>query len=63
MTLRVSVNMTLIGESDRRIIATRRFSIETTVMSDDTPSLIAGFNSATQAILQEAVHWTISTAG
>ena len=63
MTLRVSVNMTLIGETDRRIIATRHFSVETTVASDDTPTIIAGFDSATRSLLQQAVIWTINTAG
>ena len=63
MTLHVSVNMTLIGETDRRIIATRRLSVETTVASDDTPALIAGFDSATRSLLQQAVIWTINTAG
>lgn len=63
MTLRVSVNMTLIGETDRRIIATRRFSVETTVMSDETRAIVAGFDAATRRVLEEAVVWTISTAG
>lgn len=62
MTLRVSVNMTLIGETDRRIIATRRFSVETTVASDDTPAIIAGFDSATRSLLQDAVKWTLANA-
>lgn len=63
MTLRVSVNMTLIGETDRRIIATRRFSVETVVPSDDTPTIIAAFDTATRRLLQDAVLWTIRTAG
>lgn len=63
MTLRVSVNMTLIGETDRRIIATRRFSVETVVLSDDTPTIIAAFDTATRRLLQDAVLWTIKTAG
>jgi cholesterol transport system auxiliary component len=63
MTLRVSVNMTLIGETDRRIIATRRFSVETTVASNDTPAIIAGFDSATRSLLQDAVKWTLANAG
>lgn len=62
MTLRVSVNMTLIGETDRRIIATRRFTVETTVASDDTPAIIAGFDSATRSLLQDAVKWTLANA-
>lgn len=63
MVLRVSVTMTLIGESDRRIIATRRFSAETPVASDDTSALIAAFDNTTRSILEQAVGWTTHLAG
>ena len=63
MTVRISVIMTLIGETDRRIIATRRFTAQNPVPSNETRAIIAGFDSALRDILQEAVLWTINTAG
>jgi cholesterol transport system auxiliary component len=50
--------MTLIRESDRRIVASRRFSATETVGSDDTRTLVAAFDRTMQGILQEVVTWT-----
>lgn len=63
MSVNVSVMMTLIGETDRRIIATRRFVANVEVPSDSTPAIVAGFDSAMRKILQDAVRWTIAQAG
>lgn len=58
--VRVSAMMTLIRESDRQIIATRRFSVTTPVPTDDTLSLVRGFDAATRQFLEEVVVWTRS---
>jgi cholesterol transport system auxiliary component len=63
VTIRVSAVLTLIRESDRRIVASRRVVAVETVASDDTPVLVAGFDRALQAVLRETVAWTRSTAG
>lgn len=55
--IRISIMMTLIRESDRRIVATRRFSATETVGSDDTLILVGGFDRAMQNVLQEVVAW------
>jgi cholesterol transport system auxiliary component len=56
-TIKVSMMMTLIRESDRRIVAARRFSATETVDSDDTLTLVGGFDRALQKVLQEVVAW------
>lgn len=56
--IRITMMMTLIRESDRRIVATRRFSTTETVGSDDTTALVGGFDRATQSLLREIVTWT-----
>lgn len=61
-TVRISAMMTLIRESDRRIMASRRFASEATVATDDTLALVSGFDRAMQSVLQEAVQWTIAQA-
>jgi cholesterol transport system auxiliary component len=63
LAVKVSVMMTLIRESDRRIVATNRFASTVTVASDKTLDLVAGFDAALQIILQEAVQWTRAQAG
>lgn len=57
--IRISMMMTLIRESDRRIISSRRFSATETVGSDDTLTLVSGFDRALQGVLQEIVAWTV----
>lgn len=55
---RIGVMMTIIRESDRQIIAARPFTASANVASDDTATVVAGFDSALQAVLREAVQWT-----
>ena len=62
-TVKVSVMMTLIRESDRRIVASRRFAGTATVGSDDTLAIVDGFDRALKAILLEAHLWTKTQAG
>jgi cholesterol transport system auxiliary component len=56
--IRISMMMTLIRESDRRIVAARRFATTETVSSDDTQTLVAGFDRALVRVLQDVVVWT-----
>lgn len=63
VTVRVSVMMTLIRESDRSIVASRSFSAATTVTTDGTLALVGGFDSAVKSVLGEAVNWIKSQAG
>jgi len=63
LTIRISAMMTLIRETDRQIVGSRRFAATATVVSDDTLSLVSGFDSALQTILRDAVAWTRAEAG
>jgi cholesterol transport system auxiliary component len=56
--VRISLMMTLIRESDRRIVASRRFSASETAGSDDTQVLVGAFDRALQRLLQDIVVWT-----
>lgn len=62
LNVRVAVMMTLIRESDRRIIASRPFASTVTVASDDTLVVVDGFDRALQAVLTDAVNWTRAQA-
>lgn len=62
LTVRIGAAMTLIRESDRQIVATRRFAASASVASDDTLAVVNGFDSAMQALLREVVIWTRSQA-
>ena len=62
ITVRVSVMLTLIRESDRRILATRRISVAETAASDATTVVVGAFDSALQTVLREAVLWTRAQA-
>jgi cholesterol transport system auxiliary component len=62
LTIRISAMMSLIRESDRRIVATRRFTATAQVVSDDTDSIVRGFDSAMQPLLRDVVDWTRAQA-
>jgi cholesterol transport system auxiliary component len=55
--VRITLMMTLIRESDRRIVASRRFSTSETAASDDTQVLVSAFDRALQSVLEEIVGW------
>lgn len=63
VTLRISMLVTLIRESDRRIVASHKFSATNVVASDDTATIVAGFESVIPALLTETVLWTTSRTG
>jgi len=54
---RILLQMTLIQESDRAIVATRRIAATTGVTSDTTMALIAGMDRTMQEVLAQAVAW------
>lgn len=58
LIVRIGVMMTIIRESDRQIIAARPFVASANIASDDTAAVVAGFDSALQTVLREAVQWT-----
>lgn len=62
LTVRVSAMMTIIRESDRRIVASRHFVAAAATASDDGKSVVAGFDTATRALLAEVVDWTRAQA-
>ena len=62
VTVKVEAMMTVIRESDRRIVAARRFAASVAVSGDKTPDIVAGFDRALQTVLQEAVGWTNAQA-
>ena len=62
LTVRVGVMATLIRESDRRIVASRRFAATASVASDDTLAVVRGFETATQTLLSDVVVWTRTQA-
>ena len=58
LVIRIALMMTIIRESDRQIIAARPFTASASVALDDTAAVVAGFDSALQTVLREAVQWT-----
>ena len=62
-TVKIGMLMTIIRESDRRIIASRRFAATEVVASDTVPDIVAGFDRVLQRLLGEAVLWTGQQAG
>lgn len=61
--VKVSLMLTLIRESDRRIVASRRLAASETLGSDDTQALVAAFDRVLQVVLRDAVRWTAGQAG
>lgn len=58
LIVRIGVMMTIIRESDRQIVAARPFTASANVASNETVAVVAGFDSALQTVLREAVQWT-----
>jgi cholesterol transport system auxiliary component len=55
--IRISLQTTLIRESDRSIAGTRRFDATVASSSDSTVALIAGLDEAMQSVLGDVVGW------
>lgn len=56
-TIRIGLMMTLIRESDRSIIGSRRFTATETVGSDATRTLVGAFDRALRTVLRDVVLW------
>lgn len=54
---RLSMQLTLIRESDRAIAGTRRFDTSGAVATDTTVALVAGLDVAMQSLLGDAATW------
>lgn len=63
VTVRVGMMMTIIRETDRRIVASRRFAATEVVASDATGDIVGGFDRVVQRLMAEAVAWTVQQAG
>lgn len=55
--IHISLQMTLIRETDRSILGARRFGATVATTSDDSLVLIAGLDEAMQAVLADIVGW------
>lgn len=62
ITVRISVMLTLIRESDRRILATRRISVAEPAASDRTSVVVNAFDRALKEVLRETVLWARTAA-
>ena len=56
--VRINIMATLIREADRSIVASRRFSANDAVRSDETRSMVEGFDRALHRVLPKLVAWT-----
>lgn len=56
----ITLHMTLIRESDRAILATRRITASLPATSDSTLAIVAGFDAAMQVVLAETVTWLVA---
>jgi cholesterol transport system auxiliary component len=57
----IVVRIIKVGRSD--IVATRDFHQESPAARNDIPSVVAAFNQASGAVLEEIAGWTLRTAG
>lgn len=57
--VRVALNVTLVREEDRRLVASRRFDHTAMAPSAATLDLVAAFDVATRAMLAGVVDWTL----
>lgn len=62
-TARVAVSVTIVRESDRRIVGTRRIEQVAGAASNDTLALVSAMDTAMAAALREAVGWTLAQMG
>jgi len=58
LTVRITAMVTLIRESDRSIVAARRFTASAVAPTNDTVTLVRAFDTATRALQDEVVPWT-----
>lgn len=59
----VRLNLTLVRDFDRALVASRRFEATVPLASTEPLSVAAAFNSAMAAILRDATRWTVAGMG
>jgi cholesterol transport system auxiliary component len=59
-TVRIGIAVTLIDETDRRVLAGRTFVQTATATSDQTLTLVNAFDAAMVQILGSVVRWTVA---
>lgn len=59
-TVRIRVILTLVRDSDRRVIGTRTFERVAQTSSESNLALISAFNAAMTPLLAEATAWTVN---
>lgn len=59
---RVSLNVQLVDDRSRRVMANQNFSGEVPTTSLDQPTVVAALNAALDALLQQIVAWTAARA-
>jgi cholesterol transport system auxiliary component len=63
VTTRVRLTVRLVRESDAAILASRTFQRTAAAASTETLDVVASFNAATSAILQEVTGWVLGRLG
>lgn len=62
VTVRVRLTASLLRDADARLVATRRFEQRVGVPTEASPDIVAAFDAATTAVLQELTSWTVAVA-
>jgi cholesterol transport system auxiliary component len=57
--VRVRFSLSIVSESDRRIISTRQFEATAAAETDDTAALVNAFHTAVSEILGDGVGWVL----
>ncbi|MEL6953373.1 MAG: ABC-type transport auxiliary lipoprotein family protein [Pseudomonadota bacterium] len=60
---RISIDVRMVRERDVAIVAAQSFSAEATAAGDSNDQIIAAFNSASDAVLQDFTRWTLARLG
>lgn len=62
-TVRMTIIVRMVRESDTAILASRSFSRTVAVPDTGTPAIIAGFDAAAQEILRDLTLWVLASRG
>lgn len=60
---RVALDVRMVRERDVAIVASQAFASEAVAESDDTEAIIAAFNAASDAVLQDFTRWSMARLG
>lgn len=62
LTVRVRLTASLLRDADGRLVATRRFEREIGAATDEGSDIVAAFDVAMTAVLEDLSSWTVSVA-